>query len=279
MRTSIKLVVTGVILIFLGAATCGVSAGFMGFNNNDLSTSDVVTNEYEIEDAFRDIQIKGDDEKIVLAKATDGKCKLVFDEYENKPHSYRIENDKLIIEKAEDRKFELNFSIGVSKGITLYIPEEQYGNIDIKTDSGRVDISGIMTEDLTFKGDSGLVSIKDVKCIDTMQLTVDSGAMNLEGIRCTDFSANGDSGILNLKDVIASRSMDIKRESGMVIFDECDAGSITVKTESGAIKGTLLTGKTFKVKAEHGIVKVPDDSGRGSCEIETESGLVQITLK
>ena len=279
MRSSIKLIITAVVLIVAGACVCGAAVLAMGFTTDDLSTSNVIKKEYEIEDPFKDIIIKGDSESIVLAKAADGKCSISLKEYEDEPHTVTVEDGKLIVERQASDSWKLNISLGASTGITLYLPEELYGNIDIDTDSGKIEISGISTEDLTVNGDSGLVNIRDCKCIDTMQLTVDSGKAGLEDISCTDLYLTGDSGLLEMKSVTAARNMEIKRDSGMVTFDDCDAAMISVKTDSGAVKGTLQSGKTFKVSSDSGIVKVPQDGGNGVCEIKTKSGLVLISIK
>ena len=279
MRSSIKLIVTAAVLIIAGACVCGAAVLAMGFTPGDLNTSNIITNEYEIEDTFKDIIIKGDSESIVLAKATDGKCSVSLKEYENEPHTVTVEDNKLIVERKASDDWNLNISIGTSTGITLYLPEDLYGNIDIDTDSGKLEISGISAEDLSFNGDSGWVNIRDCKIIDTIQVTVDSGKVGLENINCTDLDLSGDSGFLDMKNVVAARNMDIKRESGMVTLDDCDAAMIRVETESGAVKGTLLSGKTFKVSSESGSVKVPQDGGNGVCEIKTESGLVLISIK
>ena len=62
-------------------------------------------------------------------------------------------------------------------------------------------------------------------------------------------------------------------------FDACDAAEIYVKTDTGDVTGTLLSDKKFFAESDTGKVSVPKSVTGGRCEISTDTGRIDITVK
>ena len=76
----------------------------------------------------------------------------------------------------------------------------------------------------------------------------------------------------------AVTNLPVFAQNTSVLLDGCDAGHVIIETSSGNVKGSLRTGKQFKVKTGSGSVSVPADAAGGQCEIRTTSGNVSITV-
>ena len=70
----------------------------------------------------------------------------------------------------------------------------------------------------------------------------------------------------------------IERSTGDVIFNKSDAGEIYIETDIGDISGTLLTNKIFIYDADTGDVKLPSVMSGGKCQIETDTGDIEISI-
>ena len=86
-------------------------------------------------------------------------------------------------------------------------------------------------------------------------------------------------GKILLNRVIASGSLTVRRSTGDVIFDRCDAASLSVTTDTGDVTGTLLTEKTFIPDSETGKIDVPKNTSGGICEITTDTGDIRLKIQ
>jgi len=82
-----------------------------------------------------------------------------------------------------------------------------------------------------------------------------------------------------LKNVIAAERFSIDRSTGDVNFDGCDAAEIYVNTDTGDVEGSLLSEKVFIANTDTGKKKVPNTVSGGRCEIRTDTGDIEITIK
>ena len=57
-----------------------------------------------------------------------------------------------------------------------------------------------------------------------------------------------------------------------------DAGEIFIKTTTGSVKGSLLSSKIFMARSDVGKITVPRTTTGGICEIETDTGTINITI-
>jgi DUF4097 and DUF4098 domain-containing protein YvlB len=72
--------------------------------------------------------------------------------------------------------------------------------------------------------------------------------------------------------------MGIKTSTGNIRLEDCDAETLTLKSDTGSIKGNLLTSKDFYASSDLGKVTVPHSTTGGRCEIETDTGDINITV-
>ena len=96
MKKSKKILITvAVILVAVGmiCGFCGIYS--LGFNFNEISTSDFVTHTYTVEDDFTNIIIEDAESNINFYKSNDDKCRVLCDEREKVTHTVVNENNTI----------------------------------------------------------------------------------------------------------------------------------------------------------------------------------------
>ena len=315
MSVKIGLITAGC-LVGAGLLTTGITFAVFGFDPSKLSTTKYVTNTYNVDGKFSNINIEGDTEDIIFEKASDGVCKVVCKEEDDRPHIVTVEGDTLSItrEKKLIWSFGINFE---SPKMTVYLPEDAYGdikvdsdtgdldipagfsfdkmavrtdtgdvksyakvaeNINISTDTGDMELKDITAATLTLDSDTGRINITNADIDGDIKIKEDTGDVFLNKVICLEFESKGDTSDLTLKDVLATGGFNITRSTGDVRFDACDAASVYVKTSTGDVEGTFLTDKVYITDTHTGRVDVPKTSEGGRCEITTDTGDIKIKV-
>ncbi len=151
------------------------------------------------------------------------------------------------------------------------------GDVEVSTSSGSVDLSDMTALSVSVSASSGKISMTDLTA-ESVEAENSSGGVALDDVSADRISLQSTSGAVSVADVIAGE-LEIESSSGSVKFDRSDAQSIIVNTSSGSVKGTLLTSKLFDVDTSSGGIDLPDqDPEGGTCEINTSSGGVKITI-
>lgn len=282
-----------------------------------LNTNKYVTNTYEITEIFENISFETDTADITFALSDDGECKAVCFEKENLPYSVSVSDKTLTVKSAQKRWYDyigINFS---TPKITLYLPEAEYvkltvkgstGNVSvpdvfefsaadislstgtvnyfanaesikIKTSTGIIKAEGISARSIELGTSTGKIKVSNVNVEGVVNLTVSTGKTELENVKCHSLSSSGSTGCITLKNVIAEEALSIERSTGDINFDGCDASKIKVETDTGNVKGTLLSDKIFFTETDTGKVDVPKSTVGGECEIETDTGDIEISIK
>ena len=241
-------------IIFLGVMTV------LGWNFKKLSTDKFVTNNYEINESFKNISIKTVTADITFVPTTETKSNILCCEYEKVRHNVTVKNDTLIIDNADTRKWYDYIGIHFEMPkIKISIPQGLYNILNVKATTGDIKIpEGFIFEDADISVTTGDISLEssvsgNVNCKST------TGDINLNGIRCTALTANTTTGDIN--------------------FDSCDAAELFMKVTTGDINGSLLSNKIFDAKTTTGKVNVPASQNGGVCKIKTTTGDIKIDIK
>ncbi len=307
-----SLIIVGVI-IFAGVMTV------FGWDFTELSTNKYVTNLHDINEDFSNISIKTKTADVLLLPSDDGVCRVGCYEDKNMKHSVMLKDGTLSVEVVDTRKWynHIGINFGTPK-IMVYLPRSEYGSLSVKSDTGDVEIPQNFTFDgidisvstgdvkclastagqTKIKTNTGHIRVEDVSA-DALDLSVSTGSVTANAITCegdvkvkvstgdaklTDVTcktlvSSGSTGDISLKSVIAVEKFTVQRSTGDVKFDGCDAAELFVKTDTGDVEGTLLSDKVFIVQTDTGDINVPKTTTGGRCEITTDTGDIELTIK
>lgn len=310
--TATALVALGLILF------AGVMANY-DWDFSKLSTVTYVTNTYETNGEFDKISIKVDTTEIEFVPTEDESCSIVCFEAEKVMHSATVQNDTLIIDTIDTRKWydHICISIGTPK-MTVYLPQNEYALLFIETDTGDINIPKDFTfEKIKIDGDTsevgcfasvsnvleielstgdinvdsitvgqadlttttGEITVSNVTAKNDIDVKTDTGKVKLMNVSCADFMAESDTGTITLKNVVATGSFAVESNTGDVRFENSDAAQISVKTSTGDVTGTLLSEKVFITETSTGRISVPKTTSGGKCEITTATGDIKINVQ
>lgn len=319
MRTQTKIwLVVAISLLLIGCIVFGCVMMKLHWNFQQLYTTKFVTNIHEITDAYTDISVIVDTADITFVPSEDGVCKVVCYEETNARHKVTVQDAMLIVQVVNEKKWYEYIGIHFnSPRVTVYMPQGTYGALDIKFDTGDVEIPQAFAFDSikaqgstgdianlasasdgikiwTSTGDirvekvsasaldlavsTGKVTVSDVTSTGDVALSVNTGKTYLSNVTCAGVVSDGDTGDISLKNVVAQNTMSVVRSTGDVTFDRCDAAEISVSTDTGDVRGSLLTDKVFITQTDTGRIRVPDTVSGGRCQITTDTGDIDITV-
>lgn len=302
MKKSKKILITvAVILIAVGmiCGFCGICS--LGFNFNEISTSDFVTHTYTVDDDFTNIIIEDAESNINFYKSNDDKCRVLCDEREKVTHTVVNENKTLTVRVKDERNWFERINIGIflsDMRVSVYLPKNKYDSLNAASMSGDIDVAneftfdnakvGSISGDVSVKADvkqelnisstSGDVIINNISATECINASSVSGEIDLSNVKGKEIFANTISGGVMLTDTVASQKLKANSTSGDIDLKRCDAKNIVLDTVSGEISGTLLSNKQFITETTSGTVNVPQSVSNEECRITTVSGDIYIEI-
>lgn len=314
-----RLLIIAASLVLVG---CIIFTGIMAalqWDFTKLSSAEYETSRYQIKESFRNIRIAVDTADITFVPSDNSEASVVCHEQKNMKHLVTVEDNTLVIEIVDTRKWYEYIGINFSTPkITVSLPQGEYGTllaesdtgdveipkeftfesidisestgnvknyasasevIKIKTSTGSICVENVSANMLDLSASTGEITASKLTCEGDVKIDVSTGKTNLSHIKCASVIARGSTGDISLKNVVASEKFSIERSTGDVKFDSCDAGEIFVETDTGDVTGSLLTDKMFFAETDTGRVDVPKSTAGGRCEITTDTGDIKITVE
>ena len=286
-------------LVLVGILIFGSVMMVFNWDFSKLSTSEFETNNHKIGENFNNISVNSDTASITFLPTDDGKCRVECFENVKAKHSVTVSDGTLYINLENKRTWHdyiMNFG---SAKISVYLPKTEYAELavknstgsvtvpesfsfssaDISLSTGNVSFSAPTVGSLSIKTTTGKISLTDVTCDEDITLKVTTGKTVLSSVSCKNLTSDGSTGSLSLTNVLASEKLTVKRSTGNVTLEDTDAKEISIKTNTGSVKGNLLSEKIFFAESNTGRINVPKTTGGGKCEIKTDTGNINISIK
>ncbi len=291
----------------------------LGWDFTRLSTVKYVSNTLEVTEEFDKISIDVNTADIEFIPTSDGYCTIVCFEDERVKHSATVKNGTLVIDTNDTRKWYEYIGISLSfPKMTVYLPQNEYASLIVETDTGdvnipkdfafdKIEIDGdtsdvssfapvtnvldveLSTGDIIIDGitagqvklttATGEIAVSSVTTKNNIDIETDTGTVKLSNASCSNFVAESDTGTITLKNVMVTGTISIESDTGDVRLEGSDAAEISVKTDTGDVAGTLLSEKVFITETSTGRINVPETTLGGKCEIITETGDINISIK
>lgn len=247
------------ILIAVGLTLFTVALACCNWDFYKLNTTKLETVTHQPSESFDSISIHVDTADITILPASDGICKVVCRQWADQKYDVFVRDNTLTIQVNDIRKWYeyIGIHFGEAK-ITVYLPENDYKRIDLKSSTGDMALKHLSVGDLS--------------------ITVSTGDVTMRDIRCQNLTTKGSTGDWDMWDVIAQEQIRIRRNTGDVEFQKCDAASIKLTTSTGDVEGSLLSEKVFITHTDTGDIHVPKTATGGICEITTDTGDIEIRI-
>lgn len=305
----------GTVIALIVAAALIISGGLLflvGMQRADFNfTQKPVQKVYTASGSFQNIQIDTGVCDVRFFK-TDGDLVVHCPKTERLEYTVLVEDGVLRISAMDMRKWYDFIGINLTEAkMTVYLPEDQFESLYIKTNTGDIEIpQGFFFDTVVIHSDTGdidfaatvaeqldaKVSTGDIDIANTtvgqLELHSSTGDMELENIQvssnanlrsstgrisaenmvCTILHTQSSTGNTALENVLAEDSMHITTTTGRVSIQNCDAESVTIKTDTGDVTGNFLSPKWFITETDTGDIDVPLSREGGECRIQTDTG-------
>ncbi|MBE6678516.1 MAG: DUF4097 domain-containing protein [Ruminococcaceae bacterium] len=291
-----RLIIVAVSLFIVGTVLFVGAFAALDYDFSKLNTVKYTSNTYTPEGDFDKVYIKSNTADVELLPSKDGRCKVVCQEKEAEPHKVRVENGTLRIEVSKAKWYNKISFFSIGEKISVYLPEAEYTSLTVITDTGDIsapkafafdkaklesdtgDIScAALSESIVMKSDTG--DIKLTADAGKIYIETNTGDITLNGVLGKSLELESDTGDVLLKNSILEGKLEAETNTGDIEFDRFDAKEIFVETDTGDVEGSLLSDKIFLVKTDTGHIDVPESVSGDRCEIETDTGDVEIRIK
>ena len=232
-RTKVWLIIAAS-LVLIGCIIFGGAMSLLKWDFSKLSTAKYESNDYEINENYKNISIITDTADIVFVPSENQKTSVVCHEQKNSKHSVTVKDGTLVIEVVDTRKWYeyIGINFGATK-ITIYIPQGEYGTlsvtsstgdveipkdftfesidvsestgnvttyasalevIKIKTDTGRIQVESVSAGALELFVSTGDISVTDAATEGDITVHVSTGKAKMTGVKCKNLISSGNTG-------------------------------------------------------------------------------------
>ena len=309
--TRIILITAGV-LVGLGLIIAGVALGInkikhniFGFSNTS-SASSYEEKSVEIRDDFDNIDITEVSSDVNIVATSKSNAYVEYTDSDTYYHDITVKGNTLKIEYKNDTGTFHNigfvlpfFGYGNDEEtfpVTLYLPEKEYGELNIALVSGDTSIDPMSFEKISIESVSGEVNVKGCDLEDDFHASAVSGSVTADKLTADDVNISTTSGTITLSDTTAkdtdintvsgdiklnsfsASSVDIDTTSGSITLDAFESKDTDISTVSGDIYGTLKGDYNVSFDTVSGDSDIAKSvSGGNRFEVDTTSG--DLTLK
>lgn len=306
------------VLVVLGIILFSMAILLADGDFQRLGTVDFETNIHPVTEDFHSLSVTADTADIRLLPSADGSAGVHCHETADERHTVSVRNGVLTVTAVADRQWYEHIGGRFAEPVvTVYLPPKLYealtvkvstgdveiseavtfgslditastgsvtsaasvdGNARIHTGTGSIALEGISARSLELSVSTGRIRLRSVACAGDIQIRVSTGESMLTDVTCDSLSTDGSTGDIVMNRVVAETRITVARSNGDVEFDRCDAGEVCIKTTTGDVEGSFLSEKVFVTRTNTGDVEVPNSGSGGSCEIETDTGDIEIEI-
>lgn len=270
----------GIILIIAGSLLFSFVMQNLSWNFKALSTVKYEQVISEMPATFKEVSVCADTADVTILPHDKDVCRVEI--YEDTRERFVVEThgDRLVVSPQETKKWYNNFDINFeTSSFTIYLPLGEYNKLNVNLSTGDVKVSdNLKFQNINITTSTGDIYLENLSA-SSLNLTVSTGKVTLSDIKCKNLVSNGSTGKLIMEKVIVTEKMAVTRSTGQLHFESCDAAEIVIKTDTGDVSGSLLSDKVFTAKTDTGRISVPKTTTGGKCEITTDTGDIDITIK
>ena len=274
MRTDKRILLTVAAgLILVGGTLFLIALASVGFDFSKLGTEVHITSKARLTDSFSSLSAELADCDLVLEHAPDEQARAVIRCSPDALVDVTVEKGVLRIrqkEKASGFRF-FDFD---SASVTLYLPEDLFLDVSVKTGSGKI-TSNTLNPFSRIEVQTGSGGICwHGQTAKTISLSSTSGEIDLRRMTVGDgIGIATTSGDVTLSDISTEDPVTVHTSNGDVFLKNTASGNLTVQTSSGEIKTDVMTVQGVgRLESTSGTMKLGDLVLSGACAIKTSSG-------
>lgn len=218
-------------------------------NKDDLSELFIDHEKYEVlqetgTEKIKNVKIDTLIHNVEFLSSEDEFYKVDYHISERDVFSFNVENDTLIITNTRKRKL-FNFSWGriETPKITVWLPLNFNGKIDIKTATGSVDIDDFTLESLYINLSTGRVNLNNIVVTNNIIINTSTSTIALTNIECNNLDVDSSTGKITVSDANIKGNATFNTSTGSIILTNLDTNYLKASTSTGNVTITVSQAK------------------------------------
>ncbi len=261
------------VLMLAGAALFAVTLALCGWDITKLGTVDYVTNTFEPSGDFKNITVNVYTTDLEILPSEDGKCRIVCCEDEEVKHTAEVKDGTLFINTTDTRRWFGFILISFTRPtMTVYLPQNEYGTLDIETDTGTVYLpKDFAFESIKIAGHTGAVSCS-ASAGSEVDIDLDTGTIVLSGVCTGKMKLKTDTGGIKLSGGIVDGNIDVETGTGLVSLENVTCGDLHAKADTGRVSIYSVTCGNLHAETDTGDIALENVVGDGKFELVSDTG-------
>ncbi|MBO7214576.1 MAG: DUF4097 family beta strand repeat protein [Clostridia bacterium] len=219
-----------------------------------------ITNEYEIVDDFKKLQVSAVDVNLCVEQSNNDKTKIVFCCKKNRKYEFGVIDGVLTIQ-LQKKKWYNYLKLGFKRAnIKICLPKTILEGVNVKANVGLVDVSCL-------------------NCNGQVDIKLNCGKVTVSDSKCNTFNLIGNTGSITLNNLDANDSLFVRSNTAKVFLNDCNSREFIIKTNTGNVYGKLPKNTAFNVKTNTGKIELPKaEIGSAittTCEVKTNTGNIK----
>ena len=251
MKTKVWLIVAASLILAGGILFTGVMMA-LGWDFSELTTSEFVTNEHVVDKSYTNIYITTNSADIKIKPALDGITRVICYEHEKQIHTVKEHHGDLYIHVDDEREWHEHIAINFKKPeIELYIPQGEYGDLFIRSDTGDIKIYDVSTfERISIEAMTGDVDL-GVHAKDNITATVRTGDVQLRDVSANTIHASTSTGDVVISKAYYGATIQAYCSTGKVKLQDITGGDNPVTIENQEYSFIQVAGSTGHIEFEN----------------------------
>lgn len=294
-----KSVQIALLLCLAGFVIWLVSFIAVGFDITKINTVDHETNEYVIDGAFNQISIRTKTADVRFVLTEEENCKLVCHEEKRVKHTAKVQDGMLIITTKDTRMWYDHIGVSLEDAeLILYLPEAQYRTVEIKTDTGavelpkdfrfekatvetdtgKIDWKASVSQELVIKSDTGSVWVEaDTFCV--MKVETSTGDVSVNAETVTHLEADTTTGDITVTSATETALLMLGTDTGEVSLEDIACIDCVVTSDTGKIQlKNVIADVCVNLTSDTGDITFENVDASEVIHIQTDTGDVTGTL-
>ena len=232
---------------------------------------------HSVRTPFQNIHVSCIAEDVCILPSEDGYCSVTCLEGEGLVYSVEVQDNTLRISCSENNSYNsfLPFGSGKPDDVRIYLPQESYSRLEIRTVSGDVKVpAGFYFAEAVLQTNSGSLSFRSSAEI-SLSIKSTSGSLLAYDVKAGAIDAESSSGDIR---VLSLETADffVKTTSGEIHLDDVSAAGIVCATGSGDQELYDISSDSLKTSSTSGEIELKNVVVAGGAIIQSTSGDIEL---
>ena len=275
-----RLLIAAASMILAGAILFATALALGGWDLSKLGTVDYVATTLNPAGDFENITVNVFTTYVKFLPSEDERCRIECYEDKEVKHTAEVKDGTLVIDTEDTRRWFGFISLSFKNPtMTVYLPKNEYGILDIGTDTGAVEIPGDLTfEGIKIDGQTGAVNCS-ASAKGSIDIRLDTGALVMKDFSARSMKLRTATGVIKLSGGTVAENIEIEADTGMVSLENIACKDLRAETDTGRVSfKSIACGGDVYAETDTGGIAFENVIGEGKFELKSNTGDIDLDM-